>query len=407
MSMPVIPQNEMGRLLSLSEFDLDYIAYRDSFKSLAKLAAKIAGTEISQINLIDSFTQWTISSHGFDGDQTPRENSICQHTILNDDYFEVSDLSADDRFKDKLYVTGDPYLRYYYGLPLKVSNGHHIGTLCVLDKKTKALGPEKIELLQIIAGEIVNRLNYLKIIEDLKNNLSETKEIQKKVAHDIRGPLNGIIGLAQIISEQGKSNRIEEVLELINLIHESGKSLLELTDEILKTDKREKYIEVPKEAEFNLRLFKDKLEKLYIPQAINKNIKLNINTTLESETIPFLKNKLLQIAGNLISNAIKFTPDGGEVIVNLYLKTEAGTNILGIQVIDSGGGLNEQDIATILEGTASSTTGTSGEAGYGLGLTLVKHLIETLNGTLNIYSAPGTGATFEVRLPLKPVAMQP
>ena len=399
MSTPVIPENEMGRLLSLSEFDLDYIAHRDSFKDLVKLAAKIAGTEISQINLIDSLTQWTISSHGFDSDQTLRENSICQHTILNEDHFEVSDLSVDDRFKDKLYVTGDPYFRYYYGLPLRQSDGHNIGTLCVLDKITKILTPEKIEFLKIIAGEIVNKLNYLRIIENLKNNLSETKEIQKKVAHDIRGPLNGIIGLAQIINEQGKSNHIEEVLELINLIHESGKSLLELTDEILKTDKHENYIAVPTEIEFNLQLFKDKLEKLYVPQAINKNIKLHINTSRESETISFSKNKLLQIAGNLISNAIKFTPDDGEVTVNLSLKTGEGTNMLNIQVVDSGRGLNEQDIAIIFEGTASSTTGTSGEAGYGLGLELVKHLIEALNGTLKIYSTPGMGATFEVMLP--------
>jgi hypothetical protein len=71
------PENEMDRLLSLSEFDLDYDNLEDNFKDLTRLAAKVAGTEISLINLIDSFTQWTISSHGLDIAQMPREESVC------------------------------------------------------------------------------------------------------------------------------------------------------------------------------------------------------------------------------------------------------------------------------------------------------------------------------------------
>ncbi|WP_221284757.1 GAF domain-containing sensor histidine kinase [Mucilaginibacter sp. SP1R1] len=391
----------MDRLLTLSAFDLDYSAHQDSFNDLVKLAAKVTGTEISLVNLIDSFTQWTISNHGLEIDQMPREDSVCQYTIINGDYFEVKNLATDDRFKDKFYVKDSPHLRYYYGVPLKVNGDHYIGALCVLDKKPKDLDPEKVELLKIIAGEIVNRLRYLKTIEDLKNNLFDARETQKKVAHDIRGPLSGIIGLAQLISEQGESNQLEEVLEFINLIHKSGRSILELADEILRADKRERYIPDVQENVFNLLVFKDKLEKLYTPQAFNKRIALSINTSFESETIPFSRNKLLQITGNLISNAIKFTPDGGKVAVILSLKTGEPENNLCIKVNDSGLGLTEHEITVILNGIAASTAGTSGEAGYGFGLALVKHLIETLKGSLSIYSLPGEGATFEVNLPQK------
>ncbi len=400
MPVPPIPDNEMERLLSLSEFDLDYTEHKDSFKDLAKLAAKVAGTDISLVNLIDSYTQWSISNHGLDIEQMPREDSVCQYTIVNGEHFEVEDLRNDERFKDKFYVTDEPKLRYYYGIPLKVSDDHHIGALCVLDKNVKELTPEKVELLKIIADEIVSRLKDLKVIGKLKNKLSEANETQKKVAHDIRGPLSGIIGLAQLISEQGEDNQIEEVLEFINLIHKSGRSILDLADEILSADKKD-HKPISNGIEFNLLVFKDKIERLFIPQARSKNILLTVKTSSESEQIPFARNKLLQITGNLISNAIKFTPKEGLVEVDLSLEVNDHISILQIQVKDNGIGIDEKGIEKILKGNSTSSSGTTGEAGFGFGLALVKHLVETLKGMINIYSTPSAGTTFEVRLPQK------
>jgi signal transduction histidine kinase len=399
-SVPPVPANELDRVTRLSDLDLDYSAYQDNFKDLAKLAAKVAGTEISLVNLIDSYTQWTISNFGFDLEQMPREESVCQYTIMDDGFFEVKDLSADERFKDRDYVKNEPNFRFYYGLPLQTEVGIHIGALCVLDKRERDLSPEKQELLKIIAEEIVNRLKAFKVIDHLKNELAEAKDTQKKVAHDIRGPLAGIIGLAQVISDQGKDNQIDEVLEFINLIQRSGRSILELADEILSYDARkEKNVRLLKEDEFNLVKFKDKLEKLYTPQAKNKQITLAVKINNNVQSTPFSKNKLLQITGNLISNAIKFTPDNGSVQVALDLVKASGQNVLKITVADSGVGMDQNAINVILNGTASSTDGTSGEKGYGFGLALVKHLIETLRGSLQIHSEPGQGTTFAVSLP--------
>ena len=393
-----IPKNEMERLIGLSEFDLDYSNLEDSFKDLTKLAAKVAGTDISLINLLDSYTQWTISSHGLGITQMPRDESVCQYTIMNDEGFEVQDLSKDERFKDRFYVQDNPKVRYYFGVPLKTNDGLNIGALCVLDYTAKTINPEKIELLKIISDEIVNRLTALRIIESLKSKLSEATQTQKKVAHDIRGPIGGIIGLAQIIKEQGDDNKLDEVLEFINLIHKSGNSLLELADEILSTDT--KAIKLGND-EFNLVILKDKLEKLYTPQAVTKSIKFEVIIDAKTEQIPFSKNKLLQIIGNLISNAMKFTPQNGNIIVELDIVRNVDDNNIHILVKDSGVGLNQQSIDAILSGTAKSTDGTQGENGYGFGLALVKHLVNTLNGQMNIHSVPGEGATFEITLPRK------
>lgn len=266
----------------------------------------------------------------------------------------------------------------------------------MLDRELKDLSPEKVELLKIIADEIVNRLKAYKAIEALRNKVEQVQATQNKVVHDIRGPLGGIIGLAQIISEQGKDNKIEEVLEFINLIHKSGNSILELADEILSSEKK-----VGQELlghELNLVAFKEKLDKLYIPQARSKNVSFQVNVDPNAAGVPFSKNKLLQISGNLISNAIKFTPTGGKVSVDLDLVVTETEKTLKIKVEDSGLGLASDKIYSILNGNAESEAGTDGEQGYGFGLGLVKYLIESLKGKFLITSLPGEGATFEVIL---------
>ncbi len=387
----------MDRILNLSDFNIDYSNFENTFKDLAKLAAKVAGTSISLVNLIDSYTQWTISYHGLEIEQMPREESVCQYTIVENDHFEVGNLANDPRFKERSYVKDDPSLRYYYGLPLNYE-GHNIGALCVLDQEEKTLTPEKTELLKIIAEEIINRLKTYKYIESLRNNVAETKSAQNKVVHDIRGPIGGIMGLAQIISEQGKDNDIEEVLEFINLIYKSGKSILELADEILSADKKRSTS--LKSNELTLITFKEKLEKLYMPQARSKNILFVINTNRENEEIAFSQNKLLQITGNLISNAIKFTPKFGDVVVNLELTVNELARTLKITVRDTGVGMEQEAIDNMLNNAATSTIGTGGEKGYGFGLELVKHLVQGLKGTFNVTAKPNEGSEFEVVLPL-------
>lgn len=398
MNLPV-PENEFERVLHLTDYNIDYSNLQDKFKDLAKLAASVAGTPISLVNLIDSYTQWTITNYGIDLEQMPIEESVCQYLVASDDSsLEVEDLSQDERFKEKFYVAGNEKLRYYYGIPLK-SDGYNIGALSVMDRKQRTLSPEKEELLRIVADEIVDRLKAYKAIESLRTTVKEVQATQNKVVHDIRGPLAGIIGLTQIISEQGRNNNIEDVLELINLIHKSGKSILDLADEILSAEKKSTVI--IKGYELELKSFKDQLEKLYFPQAISKDVKFEVNINPKSDGIPFPKNKLLQITGNLISNAIKFTSPQGLVKVDMDLWIDGGDKILKIVISDTGEGMSKEKIDSIISGKVSSETGTEGEKGFGFGMQLVKHLVDSLHGTLNITSSPDKGSIFEVILKSK------
>jgi signal transduction histidine kinase len=244
------------------------------------------------------------------------------------------------------------------------------------------------------------------VIKELKSKVKEAGDTQRKVAHDIRGPLGGIVSLAQIISQQGNENKMDQVLEFIGLIQKSGRSLLELANEILGADKRVDTSTVksdhPQAAPdiFNLQVFKDKLEKLFTPQAIPKDIRFTVAIANENETIPFSKNKLLQITGNLISNAIKFTPQYGTVTVALGLMITDKDKNLQIKVSDTGVGLDTVAVQQLFtQGAVSSTSGTVGEQGYGFGLALVKHLVDDLKGSIDVASKPGEGAIFTIVIP--------
>lgn len=398
----MMPMNndEMERILTLSNLNLDYSSFENNFKDLARLAAKVSGTDISLINLIDAYTQWTISFHGLDIEQMTREESVCQYTIATEDCFEVKDLAQDARFVDKFYVVNEPRLRYYYGVPLHLA-GHNIGALCVLDKDVKSLTPEKADLLKIIAAEIVNRLNAYKLIEALQHKVAETKSIQNKVVHDIRGPLSGIVGLAEFINAQGQNSKIGDVLEMINLIYKSGNSILELADEILSTESKSTQAKLSGE-ELTLTTFREKLYKLYLPQAKNKHVFLSINISTDTQQIHISKSKLLQITGNLISNAIKFTPPEGHVTVDLRIQGTSPVHKLKITVADTGVGIDQDTINAILIDDNTSTSGTAGEKGYGFGLLLVNHLIKGLDGNWSIRpNTAAVGTEFIIELPFQ------
>lgn len=392
-----IPENELARIMSLSNLDLDFTNLEDSFKDLTLLATKVTGTEISLINIVDSYTQWTIANQGIDLQQMPREDSVCQYTLMSQQPFEVKDMSIDDRFSSKFYVNSPGGLRYYYGLPLQIAKGLNIGALCVLDTQVKALSPEKVELLEIIAQTVVKRLKSIHALEQLNAKLAESNAAKKKAAHDIRGPLAGIVGLSELISDQGAATNVPELMEYIGMINKSGLSLLELAEEILSEDQQQALAD----NEFNLPLFKEKLLKLYQPQAKVKALDFEVYLEAGNENVPFSKNKLLQIAGNLISNAIKFTPEGGKVVVSLGLVINADEKLLNITVNDTGVGIDADAVERIIIGKAESTPGTQGEKGYGFGLSLVSHLVEALNGKITVSSSPGSGTRFEVLLPQK------
>lgn len=151
MSQPRIPSNEAARLEALKKLRILDTNREVRYDMLTEVAALIGGMDIAMINLIDSDRQWTKASKGIAGNEIPRSDSFCAHSLEGDAPLIVEDLTIDSRFQDSPFVTGDPNLKSYAGIQLKTREGFAIGTLCVMDSAEKRLSSQQLEALSRLA----------------------------------------------------------------------------------------------------------------------------------------------------------------------------------------------------------------------------------------------------------------
>lgn len=390
---------ELERVFTLSEYNLDYDALCNSFDDLTELAATFAGTPISLVNLLDSYQQWTVGKHGIAVELLPREDTVCDYTIRQDGPFEVKDLSSDERFHLLEAVTGPDQLRYYYGVPITTATGYRLGALCVLDRKEQDISPEKAELLKILAREVVSRLNIFKQVEAMQLRINELTTNRRMLAHDIRGPLGGIVGLAELGTQEVSRTELPNIYAYFELIFNGGKSTIDMTEDILRADHEALQTAAPADGCYDLYSLQAKLEKLFLPLVRRKGLDLMVKISPETADVRFSKSLLLQPLINLVANAVKFTPAGGAVTVTLNMETpDEVEKILHVQVSDTGQGMTSGQIKAILAGRSTSMNGTQEERGFGLGLNLVKLLVDKMNGQLDISSKIGEGSVFSISL---------
>jgi two-component system, sensor histidine kinase len=163
----VTPVNEQARLESLINYAVLDTDFEESFDRITRLAAKLFDTEISVVSLVDKDRQWFKSVVGLDARETPRNIAFCAHAILNDEVFEISDAQEDDRFKSNPLVTGAPFIRFYAGAPLKSSDGHNLGTFCIIDSDDrKPLNKVEKEVLEDFSKLVVELLETRKIANE-------------------------------------------------------------------------------------------------------------------------------------------------------------------------------------------------------------------------------------------------
>ncbi len=130
-----------------------------SFDALARAAALVCGVPISLISLVDRDRQWFKANLGLDGlTETPRELAFCAHAVLGDDLFEIPDAMEDQRFARNALVVGEPQIRFYAGMPIRIAGGHRVGTICVLDRAPRQLDAKQRDVLACLAEAVAQAL---------------------------------------------------------------------------------------------------------------------------------------------------------------------------------------------------------------------------------------------------------
>ena len=392
-------QKAERRVQELNNLTLDVTQKDNTLQSFSELLTLITGAQFSQINIFDQDTQYTIASDGALFPPLPKETTFCTYTLDQESTLEIPDMSFDERVKDHFAVQGEPYARFYFGSPLITKNEVAIGTVCIIHDEKIELTEEQRKAIHTIAEQVTRHLelkNTLvrndKVIEEQRNNLH-------KVAHDLRAPISAILGSISVLDREDLDEKINKIL---TIIQKSCRNLSEYVNETLRSK-----LEVQDEPRSNFITaaeLEEKLRSLYDLQAKEKDITLNIEHELkEGEKITTLSSgDLLNITGNLITNAIKFTPEHGSVSVHTGYREDSEQKEYQITVTDTGKGMKEEQVETIRQHKrATPDTGSNDEKGYGIGLYQSLQTLKNNEGSFDIDTAPGEGTQFRIYFPRK------
>ncbi len=225
-------------------------------------------------------------------------------------------------------------------------------------------------------------------------------EFLANMSHEIRTPLNSILGFSQILLQLAQEYHLPpEFRRYLNNIHVAGETLTELLNNLLDLSKIESGKMALSEEPLSLKQLFQGIYHIHRTQALEKHLEYNYD--FDSDLPEFIisdRSKLNQILMHLTANAIKFTPKGGSV--QIHAMRDQGRLLL--QVVDTGIGIAPEKQASIFQAFEQVDNATTRQyEGSGLGLTLTKHMVELLEGTIEVESEPGKGSTFSVCLPLE------
>ena len=159
-----IPDNEALRLARLRALAVLDTEAEPLFDALTQAAARVTGSPIALLTLVDADRQWFKSNVGLPGvSETPRTSAFCAHTILRHDVLEIADAQRDPRFADNPLVTGSPHIRFYAGAPLACADGLVMGSLCVIDSEPRELSESQREVLNTLARAATEALELRRI----------------------------------------------------------------------------------------------------------------------------------------------------------------------------------------------------------------------------------------------------
>jgi anti-sigma regulatory factor (Ser/Thr protein kinase) len=169
----VMELNEKARLQALHRYKILDTDPEKAFDDLTLLASQICETPVTLITLIDSNRQWFKSKVGVSVSETPREISFCATAIQQPDLFVVPDASKDPRFSVNPFVVSDPKIRFYAGAPYTSSDGHRLGTLCVVDVVPRQLTSDQENALLALSRQVQAQFELRKNLIDLRLALDE------------------------------------------------------------------------------------------------------------------------------------------------------------------------------------------------------------------------------------------
>ena len=255
-------------------------------------------------------------------------------------------------------------------------------------------GPHEVQALTRAFNEMTTRVQA---------SQKSQRDFVANVSHELKTPLTSIQGFAQAILD-GTADTAEARQQAARVIHDEAGRMHRMVLDLLDLARLEAGTADFQRAPVDLPALLNSVVEKFTPQAK----KAGINLHVQAPVLPPLTgdgDRLAQVFTNLVDNALKFTPAGGQV----SLHASQADDGVEISVTDSGIGISSAEIAHIFDRFYQADPARKGgeKHGAGLGLAIVKEIVQAHGGTISVHSAPGEGSTFTVRLPLAPSTDQP
>ena len=293
----------------------------------------------------------------------------------------------------------------YVGTTLWGHNGKAIGLIAVIKRDKLENQKQAEELLKIVAVRAAGEMERIAAEDEIKQQNEELhKHIATKdkffsiIAHDLRAPFNGFLGLTQIMAEELPSLTMAEIQQIAVGLRDSATNLFRLLENLLSWSRMQQGLIPFNPCEVQLLSIVEESSGMLHESAKHKNIKLTYD--IPNNMVIFADSNLLQaIIRNLVSNAIKFTPYGGSVRVSATVNRD---NEVEISIKDSGIGISTSMVGDLFSlDSKTGRKGTEGEPSTGLGLLLCKEFVAMHGGKIGVKSDEGNGSEFSFCLPLE------
>jgi PAS domain S-box-containing protein len=332
--------------------------------------------------------------------EIPIKNTITGWVIHNNKsvLLKENDLKMLEESGD-IDLVGTP-CKVWMGVPLKVEN-NIIGVMCLQDYNDEnKFSQDDLYILDFIANQIAIAIQRRMMLDNLvvarqkAEEAAQSKQLfMSTMSHEIRTPLNEVIGITNLLLQ---GNPREDQMDYIKTLKFSGNHLLTLVNDVLDYNKMESGKIVFEQTQFSLSDFMEEIMRSYSFRSKAKHLSFNIKKVndLPQEIIgdPI---RLNQILSNLLSNALKFTTQGGITVTITELKRTQNQSKMEFAISDTGIGIPKDKHALIFDSfTQASADTTRRFGGTGLGLAICKKLIELQGGTITLESEPGKGSTF-------------
>ncbi|WP_203817599.1 sensor histidine kinase [Paractinoplanes ferrugineus] len=363
---------------------------------LSRLAARIFDTPMATVTLVDADRQWFAGHTGMDGNEAPRAISLCAWMIDDPRPLVVPDARLDPRFNDYSNVTGDPFIRFYAGVPLISEDGYILGSVCVLDRRPRTIGDRQLALLGDLAGQAGGHLQAIRdkarlsaLNVEMTRLLRREQDLVATVSHELRTPVTTMQGYLEMLAEE---EDLAPYKRMLDPIRRNGDRLVRMVDHLLAGTRPD---DVPARADGLVDLAEAARSAVGAtePLAAERGVRVSLTGGERPAYVVGEAGALSQALEHVVRNAVAFSPGGNQVHVRM-----AGPRI---EVHDQGAGIPAEELPYVFDRFYRGRHAQEQAVpGMGLGLAIAWRIVNAHGGRLALDSAgPGRGTLAKIYLP--------